>query len=413
MNKELYISINTVNRMEKLFGYSFNFENRISGSKMFLRNNSLNTTYDNPIYNDVKGVFKTSNGKQPIKLGKILKQLITDITPLEIEEHTTAWKARYTVDTATVITSKEIRRVYDISHVGGSCMAMKGESMEIYEDLNCSIAYILHPEDYTRLLARALLWDDNVTTTSDESTPIKIMDRVFFEKEEHKITLKQWALENGFKSFTSITLEDDVITIDAVPGSYTSVPYIDNMIYAWDTRDGYRLTTDSYDHCDVLQETDGSSTNNSGISDNTGDKIYCENTGTYEGEDECYYCETDECMYYGTDDLVYVEDGNGYYRFDDDNICDLHGGYYGFKDECFYATDTGTWYADTNDLTFCDDINDYVVNDYAYIEDLDVYWYNFEDAFYSDKTMSYWSSERAYYEVYPGEDVEHEEEDNE
>jgi len=410
--KEIYISRNTFNRILDICGiYTTEILPKYIDYVVKIKSRkSLNSTKDHYIKNAISGKFWLHNRDQELKLGKILQNILVDPDSTKIEKYVSKWKSAYDIDTSRVKVSSDIGMVYDISNVGGSCMANNGSFMRIYEDLDCKIAYI---EEDGKLQARALLWDDNLERYGEtDNTIYKFIDRIFFEKENYKLTLQKWAKENGYESLPDTMIS--LVTKKSVD-SYEFVPYIDNMCYVIRANNGYRLTNCSDDCIDTLQQTDGSSEDNCGISECIGG-IWCVDIDDYVDEDEAIYCESDEEYYYYTESLCYI-DGYGWYRQDDEDICfaeDLEE--YSFKDGCYYVSNSDCWYFHNDELYFVEDLDEYYDDDtdlyytvdsgehyyhrenVYYIEDLGKYYSNSDDLYYDEKSDTYWSTEEAFKE---------------
>lgn len=402
--KFFYISSSTLRRIEQVCELSnVAKEERLTNKCNYKIpvNNSLNTTEENYLKNDAKGVFWINNRNQQIKLGKVLKQLWGSLDSTQIEMAVTKWKARYIVDTSNVIVGNDIGRVYDISSVGSSCMAGHGEWMKLYEDLGTKIAYIL--DDDGSLRARALLWDKNVYQDNNTDNVVTILDRVFFENENDKITLETWAREKGYMT----SFATDTRTCKSVDSGYDGVPYIDSMytLIRSEVGDGeWQLSAGYGDEYDTLQSTNGNSEHNCGISlINNEDCVYCEDIDEEAHIDEVYYNNTHDCYYAHTDDLVNIN--YEWYHIDDERLVYTEDNGYVWREDAFLAYDSDEWYSDTDSLTYCEDIEDYVTEDGAtYVKDYDYYVYHTDDL-YCDNNCNYWSSEDAYIEE-NGEDDE-------
>lgn len=385
--KLLYLSEITLDTLSTITGH------RLPCGKVKVISKTLGTTKERPIEHDETG-FHLKDSKQPIKITKILSVIYPELTSLELEEYSNKYKELYTIDTSKVLVSSDICSVYNISEVGGSCMALKGEFMNLYEELGCKIAYLLNEDGDLR--ARALLWDNNII--DEEGIPYRIMDRVFYSKEVDKLTLYTWYKENGYTRFSKN--KDKTFTTTEAIGPQDYVPYVDNMRYVLNVgNNSYQLTNDaSSDFVDCLEETKGSSSENSGISRLT-KGVWCADIEDYKDEDDVFFCETDREYYAYSDDLVYIE-GYGWYREDDVDICFVEDTEeYGFKGN-YYETIDGLFYSSTDELIWCFDIDNYVHEDdnYVYVEDFEEYYYH-TDELYRDPEGYWWSDEDAYLEA--------------
>jgi len=404
LSKYLYISRNTLQRVKQIcklpeHDASAWTERVFTGYKIPVRN-ALNTTEENYVKNADSGEFWINGRDQKLKLGKLIKQLWGRLDSTEIETAVTNWKAVYTVDTTTVKVSSDIGEVYDISSVGGSCMAGHGEWMAIYEELGCKVAYLLDADD--RLRARAILWDNNVYQDNNKNKVVTILDRIFFQKENDKITLERWAQEKGYLT----TFTTDTRTCKGVGSGFDGVPYIDNMYTVIKSEVGneYQLSNGYGDEYDTLQSTAGNSECNCGISDyDNEDYVWCEDIEEDRHIDDVYWNNTHESYYAYDDNLVYMDDG--YYHCEDDRLEHTEDEGWCWREECTLAYDNDCWYSSTNHLIYCDDIEEYVTEGAAHlVEDLDE-WHYETDGLYEDNTGHYWSDEEAYIEA-NGEDDE-------
>lgn len=298
----------------------------------------------------VDGVIDSKENKTRIKIGKLLRAITGSfLSDVEIEQITTEWKKLHTVDLDKVQITDDIKSVYSIIHtssgdLGGSCMRHQGEKMRIYEDLNCSVAYIM---ERGLLVARALIWNDVIDKHSGEE--LTLHDRIFSSAEIHKITLKSYFEENNIEFVN----EYDVHTKGNVKGTFYDdyLPYIDNM-YSLD--DDYRLNNYGDDSYGILQQTDGT------YQFNGGREIGDTNTST------CGCC-GDSCH---EDDMYYVDDyghvcgscvADVYYCVDNDHYC------YD-RDNVYYAVDTGSYYYYNDDLHYLEQTDDYYYDEDAYLE---------------------------------------------
>ena len=342
-----------------------------------------------------------SNTGNTIKLGKLIKALRPTLDSTEIEVYVSRHKSNYLIDTQQVIVSDDIGKVYDISRVGGSCMSYKGEYMEVYEDLGCKIAYITRKNQDSKdiLVARAILWHDIKVYSEANNEELvdtcNIMDRVFFSKEIHKLSLLEWAKENKYRDINSFG-DDILVTTGSIDTGYDYVPYLDNLYYV--TR-GYNLCNcEDFEYIDQLRETDGSSTDHE-ISYNE-DMVYCEDTGDRVHIDNTYWNETHDCYYEYNDDLVYISDRGAYYHVEDDNVvyC-TDTGEHAWRDDCYYVEYRDEWVESTDgyvesthdmelykedDCVYCIDIQEYLYDrePYYYVEDESEYYYNMPEDVY-------------------------------
>jgi len=363
--KALYIATNTARRLSN--SLNMNITPRTVNIS-----NTLNTTSESPIYNGSSGEFYIKGTKQKIKLGKILKTLYPQLTPLEIERYVTTWKKAYTVDTTRVKISNDIGDVYDISKVGGSCMSHKGEWMKLYEDLGCKVAYLTDNEG--SLTARAIVWYNNIIIEGKESEPIIAMDRIFFEKENDKLTLETYCKEQGWFTVAELLKEDKTLsTIEACDSEYDGVPYIDSFCYLLES---YHLSTSSDDYIDCLQNTQGNTECECGIS-SVSQGIWCVDTDEYHNEDDVMFCETNSEYYYNWEDVL-VEINYQYYhkKHDENIICAYDTDTWCFINDCYYAADICEYFEEYCNLAWCSDTNNYLYSDYYYVEDLKEYWEN-------------------------------------
>ena len=324
--------------------------------------NNLSSSSDNYLYNNKKGEFFTKGTNQKVKIGKIISQIDPSLDSTQIEKVVSTWKKRYTVDTSRVCISTDIGDVYDISSVGGSCMANKGEFMQVYSDVGCKIAYMLNNDG--DLAARCIYWDNNIEDS--EGVVCSAYDRIFHKTENDKLTLERYFSDLGIPSITS----KYYTTIESTEREYDEgVPYIDNMYYVTNK---YKLTNIGKDNIiDTLQNTDGTSeVIGSYISE---DSVYCEDTENYIHCDDAYYNNTRECYYECTDDLVHVE-GHGYYEADDDDVAYCEDTLdYRMTDDAWNCESSENWYYDddTRVETYCGSIFhiDHIPDEYYLVED--------------------------------------------
>lgn len=347
----LYISRMTRNRIKDICGVNpaVSIIPADRGDLVYYESaKSLGSSKGNYIKNGPSGEFWIHNKEQKIKLGKVLGQIVPDLDSTEIEAAVSKWKQTYKVDTSKVIISDRISEIYDISDVGGSCMADHGEYMEIYEDVGCHIAYIL--DDKGLLGARCLFWDKNIQQI-DTGETVSRYDRIFFKNEGYKLTLEKYFKD---KDIPIINDEGTYRTIRAGKGYYPDgVPYIDSMYLI--TTD-YRLTN-NYDGgsiLDELQTTNGASNDDSGISgQNNG--VYCEDSGNTVHEDDAIWVESEGCYYQYDDELIYVESQCGYYDINHDDIVNTEDEGYQHIDDCVYDDYDDVHYYYDDDLVCTED----------------------------------------------------------
>ena len=401
MDKLVYIRRHVCLKMIDTFDYKpYDVVDATLNSYVIRSKKDFGSSDENYITSGNKGSFWLNNNhKNKIKLGKLLSAT-TNLTPLEIEECVSKWKAKYEVNTSVIKISDDIGEVYNISSCGGSCMANKHKDFfEIYKDIGSKIAYI---EKDGELLARALL---HTLTNLETGEEMKCIDRIFFSNEEHKITMEEWARENGY---TQIYNKDYQLVSSEIQEYYNKVPYVDTISAVVCNADGiYRLCTNkalgnSYNHLvyvDALQETDGSSSERR-VCDTGENSVYCVDIDEYVDIEEAYYCLTDEEYYSNYDRLIYIESDSyeyGYYHEDDDRLCyRVDSMDYGFKEDSYEDID-GDWYADIDELVGIDgelyNTNRY---DVVYCIDIDEYRLE-EDAYYAEDTKEWYSDNSELY----------------
>ena len=363
--------------------------------------NKFNTNSDNLLTVGKKGgIWNTKSPNSYIKLGKLLSNLLIvntisnkyyKLEDKEIEQLVTTWKSWYSVDISKVKTTKDISWVYNKAHgssgdLSCSCMRGFGEYMKIYEDLDCSIAYV---EDEKQLLARALIW----RVLDENDRELRVHDRIFSSKEIDKITLTKYFEDNNIKHIKDIdSALRTVLTIeDKFYGD--GVPYVDNM---YCLSSDYRLSTND-DYNGQLQSTSGS------YDYYTGDKIT--NSSCF-----CEHCE--EYVDYHEDDMVYVE-GVG-------NVCPccIDEDYVFCEDVDGYVSTDSAVYLDSEDtyvsenysyLLYCEaeDINidstttDYIQIGYDYYtleyEESNLYFAEDTETYHLDAYDLYWVEDEMYY----------------
>ena len=343
------------------------------GYVTYMVDSNLTSSYTSTVQMGVDGVIRVyrnvDDKGQPIKLGKLLRVLNPSILDHDIESIVSNHKKKYTIDTSKVKVSNNISNIYNVSSCGGSCMAHKGQYMDIYKDVGCSIAYLI--EDKI-LKARAILWHDLKVTPYyanseeydvDNVYNCNMMDRVFFNNEKDKLTLEHWAKENGYVYYKDVV--GRIATSRTIEETYDYVPYVDTLPFV--TSD-YKLSNVDDDYIDMLKEADGTSSSNNICS--RSNQIYCEDTGNYVDEDsDYYYLEDDGVFWESNDDLIFVSD-RGWYRADNANI------------------------------VYCEDIQEYVNtrHDTVYeVEELDCYYYNDDDLVEIDDTYYHVDSDSICY----------------
>ena len=359
--------------------------------------NSLNTNENKYISHNTDGEFfvkditKPDDENNKIKLGKILQQLIKeDLTPEKIEEHINLWKKAYTIDTSIVKVSDDISMVYDISNCGGSCMAHKGHFMDIYKHFGCSVAYI---EEDGSLKARAILWNNisfkDKDINEEEVLKGSFIDRIFYEKEEYKLTLQKWAKENSYETMDK---NDFIYLTDEKPLEYFSdgVPYIDTLRNLFYSDDHIQLSSGDYNTIDtdkfiVLEQTNGTDGHSYyfGIEE---PGIWVEDLQEYVSEDCAVYLEN--CDHYVSEDymfLAYIEEWSMYVdvEWEDGDVVWLEDeSRYAPTENAYYVEDKDYYVGSTGNIYYCED-------DDCYYEELDAICYTEDDETYRLKDNCY------------------------
>ena len=354
------------------------------------------------------GVVKCD--KQTLRLGRVIKAMSGDLfDDTELETIVSRFKTKYEIDTSSVKTSDDVRMVYGMSIVGGSCMAtMPSETFDIYHDMQSSMVYLENEDG--ELDARALIHQ-----VVDSETGLKeytVMDRIFYNNEKSKLTLQQWRREQ--EGMTRIKyLDFEVMGKYQVDDNYEKVPYIDTLCTAIHVGNEIRLSNGCEYHSqyDYLQETHGGSQDGNISNGHNENDVFCYDTEEYVNQDDTYYCETDDNHYQYDHDLVHI-DGRGYFRDNDDDIAyDEHTCEYRWADDLKYCESEGIYtsnddyvtveagrregsYEDINELTYCDDVDGYVMSDEVfYIKDEDIWVYD-EGNYYQHDNGDWYSYEQ-------------------
>lgn len=361
--------------------------------------NTFNSDENNPIKVNNNGDIECRGNV--LRVGRVLQQVNKNLDSTQIEKMVSDYKAKYTVDTSRVETSDNIGEVYDISECGGSCMAHKPWGwFTIYEDAGSFMAYI-RDKSSGNLLARALVHHVVGIDTGNEYT---VLDRVFFEREIYKITMKKWAEEQGYTRMSRI--DERVRTKNSISSSYDNVPYIDTLCFASYFNGTMYLTNSDSGYEDLLQNTDGGS--EEGYLASGEDRVWCDDEDRYVHIDDAFYCETDGEYYASEYHLCYIS-GHGYYREDDDDVAyDEHTKEWAFRNDLKYCESRDFYTSDEDyvdigrgrnegsyeyfeDTVYCDDICENVMSDEAtYITDLDIWVWN-ESEYYEHSDGNWYS----------------------
>ena len=385
-------------------------------------------------YSNTEGTKITREGdkfvsnKNSLKIGRIIKAIVGDkMKDEEIEDIVSAFKKQYIVDISKVEVSSDIGHIYNMSSVGGSCMALQDRSwFDIYKDMKSKVAYI---EKDGVLKARGLI-HHIVTENGNEHI---VLDRIFYADEKSKLTLQQWRKEisrdksSEFYGITRFQFIDEYCRGKyPICEEYDAVPYVDTLCEAIEVDGEYYLASESspvdWYYVDRLQNTDGSSDAGE-ISTSSGDKVWCQDTDRYVNPDDATWVEGENAYYEYDDDLVYI-DGYGYCDKGSDDIAyDEYAKEWDFKDDLKYCESEDIYTSDDSyveieagdeyegsfepiyECVWCDELDCYIHEsaDYKMIQDLGEIWYNYEEHYQHSDEL--WYS----YE----EEIEEEEEDEE
>jgi len=244
--------------------------------------------------------------KTTIKVGRIVRKLFNDfiinlyISDSRIEDFVNLYKSQF--DTSdyelTVVEGEEIRMWYnennyyleDDEKTGSlwkSCMRQveRQKFLDLY-CMNDNIKLLIMTVKYygeTKLVARALLWDDVTVLSGINSKTINIMDRIYSINESNVNTFKKWAIEN--KYIYKLEQNSKTRSCFVIDGKYRNLnlklnlqryifnyyPYLDTFPY-FNLSNGVCYNTDYYDGYEyILTHSDGS----------LGDKIYEEEDDDY------------------------------------------------------------------------------------------------------------------------------------
>jgi hypothetical protein len=286
------------------------------------------------------------DGRQNGKPSKVIRKIFTaallsKFSDKDFEDFANSYKAKGQSECVnfSLLPSKDIANIYDneiAENIGGtlanSCMNGCGDYMDIYT--HCDKLQILVLNDGNgKLVGRALIWDIGNNQ--------KLMDRVYYAKDEYIQLFKQYAIDNKFLYKALITSSGGKLQFYTPDNDYSEVikkviridtgtdfdqyPYIDTFTFGGD---GY-LCNDNcnggYEYCN----TDGNRTE--GIFCAHSNEYYCdedmryiESGGNYDGEHIYYeyavWVESEQCYYYENDENLITIDGE-YYAKDSDDIC--------------------------------------------------------------------------------------------
>lgn len=359
-----------------------------------------------------------ANGKNQIKLGKILSSLgIDEKISLKIVER---WNQLYKVNDSELDNlelSSYLQPIYDTNHakngnISRSCMRDCGEYYsQLDSQIDYNILYLLN-DDF--LIGRAIIWNAELYI-NNEWQNIQFMDRIYSDCQHTENIFKLYARKNNLyiKKEQSYSWQEYILDPNGeevynnmrVPFEINTceyMPYMDTFQFGDDM---YLYSNDKEHHTYYTYiETNGWSDNHYYYceiccSDNhTDEDLICANDGTYICPD-CIesgiymYSEYDR-EYYHNEQVIYSD-----YHYDYINIDDA---IYSEYEDCYYHSDD---IGDT--IVYCNDCNDYRL-----IEDchkLDTGDYICEDCIEDATDIQYCEKHNKYY-VNTCEDCKKEEE---
>lgn len=269
-----------------------------------------------------------------------------------------------------ILPNIEIPNVYNMRREGGgctlndSCMNNKGKYMELYKYCpHVRMLCMFNKED--ELAGRALLW------TLDDGKVL--CDRIYVAKDHYYDLFLDYIDKNDFirkRNFKSMhdkdefvykgeTFHEDYRISTRTDLSY--YPYVDTFAYAGDG-----FITNECGGSGVIFEmtcTDGSYEGQNDDEDN--DDVYCEVSGCYYHQDDCYYIERGRYngSYLHADHVVYCESDGYYYYSEDDDIVELHNRYYRKDDDDIVEIDGDYYHRDKDNVEWSDFHDEYVFTD--------------------------------------------------
>ena len=242
-----------------------------------------------------------------------------------VNSYKSVWKLSKDGDRFELVKGEDIRKWYletnyqfNKGQLSNSCM--RYERCQKYLDIYvenpevCSLL-ILHGEDMTKIVGRALVW-----VTEDGS---KYLDRIYTNFDSDKNLFIGWANKNGIEH----SYQNDNLKVRLKKSDFNSYPYMDTF-FALDKSEN--LLSGEEDDLDIegryeLRDTSGRAVFSNRIwSEYHGeyidrdDAIYCRDIEDYVYSDNARYLSyKDEWVSENNDDIVYSDhDGEYYYQND-------------------------------------------------------------------------------------------------
>jgi hypothetical protein len=242
-----------------------------------------------------------------------------------VNSYKSVWKLSKDGDRFELVKGEDIRKWYletnyqfNKGQLSNSCM--RYERCQKYLDIYvenpevCSLL-ILHGEDMTKIVGRALVW-----VTEDGS---KYLDRIYTNFDSDKNLFMEWAKKNGIEH----SYQNDNLKVRLNKSNFNSYPYMDTF-FTLDKVEN--LLTGNEDDLDIegryeLRDTSGRAVFTNRIwSEYHGeyidrdDAVYCRDIDGYVCSDNARYLSyKDEWVSENNDDIVYSDhDGEYYYQTD-------------------------------------------------------------------------------------------------
>ena len=314
-----------------------------------------------------KDIFYKSKLRTTAGIGRLINGVISDkniASSQNIEKFLTAYKAKHNtsfgIDNIQVVKGEDIRKWYLVDNyedtsgkttLGKSCMRYQKcqDYLDIYVK-NSQVSMLIKLNDEGKLCARSILW---------ESGDNKYIDRIYYTKEEYRMSMNKWAEKNGYKSprgWVNIKLDNT---------DFSEYPYMDTFYIV------NKNTNEIVNYEDVS---------------NREDWIKCQNTdGSYEDLNSGCWSDRDG-RYYDEEDAIWIDSISDYVHRDDACYVESRDQYY-LSDDCRYSDRRGEYYH-SDDVYYSEYLDDYIPDEEVVYVKMDIGGRN-EDYFFSDQDGEY------------------------
>lgn len=279
-------------------------------------------------------------GRFLTRIFRITKKPISDKLKEEfVNLYKSMWKISNESTQFELVKGENIKKWYlednyqfDKGQLSNSCM--RYHKCQKYFDIYtknpevCSLL-ILHGDDITKIIGRALIWNAIDTDGSE----CLYMDRIYTNFDSDTNLFINWANKNNIKY--SYKMEDLKVNIKEVNFNY--YPYMDTFCFLNKEKSfiiGDESKADTDDYYELL-DTDGSALQL--------DRVWSDIEGTYIDTDDAVYCD-DINDYCHVDNGRYLSYLGIWVHYENDNVVySSVGGDYYYMDDCYYSNFLEDW----------------------------------------------------------------------